>query len=1428
MYVCKKWFRLLALIGLITLTLPLAVDTPPAYGNDGDNQLSIPEKAELKYPNLGSTLDQMAAMVEEGELSARAAAEDAPVGQEESVAVTIYLSGNVDEVVRFLEDNGGSPRNVGEDYIEAYVPVTLLGQTSEQPGVIRVREIIPPQPAQSTPQIAGHGPQAHLSESWNRAGYRGQGVKVGIFAGGFEDFSGLMGTELPPTVMARCYTDIGVYTQALADCEVDGDHGTIVAESLMDIAPVVSLYIANPVSRGDLQAAADWMVSQGVSVINYSTSWTFDGPGDGTSPFSDSPLRTVDRAVAGDVIWVNLAGNYARSSWFGSYSDRDSDGFIEFNRDGVELNKVVLSEGDVIRSQLRWEGFWGFEGTDLGVILYDSDINPVWYSGDYQTGPLAGDFPIPWDFMRYEVPSDGDYYLAIHHYSGLVPHWIQLTVRGVASIEHYTENGSISNPAETANPGMLAVGAAPWYDPHTIEWYSSRGPTPAGRVKPDIVGATCGETALRPLNENNRGFCGTAQATSHVAGMAALVRQRFPHFTPPQVAAYLKNNAAQRESPDPNNTWGHGFAQLPPPLTAIAGNGPQALGSLPWNQAGYRGQGVKVGIIDGGFEGFRGLMGIDLPTTAMARCYTDVGVFTQDLADCEVDGDHGTIVAESLIDTAPEVSLYIARPRSRGDLQAAADWMVSQGVSVINYSTSWTFDGPGDGTSPFSDSPLRTVDRAVAGDVIWVNSAGNYARSSWFGSYSDRDSDGFIEFNRDGVELNKVVLSEGDVIRSQLRWEGFWGFEGTDLGVILYDSDINPVWYSGDYQTGPLAGDFPIPWDFMRYEVPSDGDYYLAIHHYSGLVPHWIQLTVWGVASIEHYTENGSITNPAESANPGMLAVGATPWYDTRTIEYYSSQGPAPDGRVKPDIVGATCGETALRPLNENSRGFCGTNQAAPHVAGIAALVRQAFPDYSPVQVANYLKDNAAQRESPDPNNTWGHGFAQLPSPLPPAAPTITTPITTGADWMTIAWAAPTDGGREAITSYDLRYIRSVSGETVESNWTVVADVGTPGSALQQHVLTGLTGSAPYGVQVRGVNIWGPGPWSATAIGTTAPTVAPGAPQYLTAGVAVDEARVDLSWTAPISSGGALITGYKIESSDDGGDPWVEVYTTTGAATSYTDEGADGNGPTFGAGVMRHYRVSAINSVGTGPPSNVAIATPDACRDPLGLLAIPVTKTGVWANDCDSEGRAGGFARYYSFTLAESKQVEINLTSSVDSYLLLRQGEGRDGVVVVENDNVGSRNFNSSINRMLAAGAYTVEATTYFAGQTGGFTLSVRPLQETEDLGPLTRSVDRSNSMWTSDYQSTQQGRGYARSYTFTLTAATHVVINLTSPKDPYLYVLRDGAVVHENDNVTTRNLNSRIDQTLQRGTYTIEATTYFPGQTGTFHLSIGYFGSSP
>ena len=141
--------------GEIPATVNGPADTPESIsilrsdGTGGDSQAPpIPDKGELKYPNLGSRLDGLVASVEGGQTTAEDSAKGAAVHSGASVAVTIYLSGSVDGVVAFLEENGGDPRNVGQDYIEAYVPVTLLGPVSDRTGVIRVREIIPPEPGQ--------------------------------------------------------------------------------------------------------------------------------------------------------------------------------------------------------------------------------------------------------------------------------------------------------------------------------------------------------------------------------------------------------------------------------------------------------------------------------------------------------------------------------------------------------------------------------------------------------------------------------------------------------------------------------------------------------------------------------------------------------------------------------------------------------------------------------------------------------------------------------------------------------------------------------------------------------------------------------------------------------------------------------------------------------------------------------------------------------------------------------------------------------------------------------------------------------------------------------------------------------------------------------------------------------------------------------
>ena len=253
--------------------------------------------------------------VESGEISPEEAARQAPLHRRDSVGVAIHLSGNVDGVVRFLVANGASNVSARDDYVEAYVPVLLLAGASEQPGVIRLRPIQPPEEPQSGSGIAGNGHAAHGSATWNQAGSTGKGIKLGVIDGGFGGFAELMGTKVPAVVHARCYRWLGEHSQELEHCG-GSTHGTVVAEAVIDIAPDVSLYTADPQSLGDPRDTVDWMISEGVSVVNHSRTWMFDGPGDGTSPSSVSPLNTVDRAVEAGSVWVNAAGNSGQHAWF--------------------------------------------------------------------------------------------------------------------------------------------------------------------------------------------------------------------------------------------------------------------------------------------------------------------------------------------------------------------------------------------------------------------------------------------------------------------------------------------------------------------------------------------------------------------------------------------------------------------------------------------------------------------------------------------------------------------------------------------------------------------------------------------------------------------------------------------------------------------------------------------------------------------------------------------------------------------------------------------------------------------------------------------------------------------------------------------------------------------------------------------------------
>ena len=512
-----------------------------------------------KYDGMAYLLNEIVRQYENGALTARAAAKQAPLHREQSVAVTFHIEEEyVRDVWDYLQANDIPAREPLEDehFIEAEVPVSLLAHASELPGVIVVKPIVPPQPAQFS--VGGQGATAHGARAWHSAGYRGQGVKVGVIDLEFQGFGGLQGSELPSSVQARCYTSSSSSSNLLSSCASDGPHGTAVTEVLYETAPGASYYISRVVSKGTVRSAVQWMVSQGVDVITTSIHWLWDGPGNGTSPYTNSPLRSINTGVSGGSVFTVAAGNEGRATWFGSFSDPDNDGELDFVT-GDECNAVSLSSGEEYGAQLRWQGTWRGASKDLDIYLLDSSLNIVASSENDQSGGSGDD---PFEAVFYTPSTSGTYCLRIKHQNGAFPSWVQLQSFSGETLERNTESHGLGNPAETKRSGALAVGASPWFNTNAYFVSSSRGPLPDGTIKPDIMGvsgiatASYGETAY-----------GTSFAAPHIAGLAALVKQRYPSRSPSSIASYLKTNALSRGT-KPNNSYGHGFAHLPAPPAA--------------------------------------------------------------------------------------------------------------------------------------------------------------------------------------------------------------------------------------------------------------------------------------------------------------------------------------------------------------------------------------------------------------------------------------------------------------------------------------------------------------------------------------------------------------------------------------------------------------------------------------------------------------------------------------------------------------------------------------------------------------------------------------------------------------------------------------------------------------------------------------------
>lgn len=111
------------------------------------------------------------------------------------------------------------------------------------------------------------------------------------------------------------------------------------------------------------------------------------------------------------------------------------------------------------------------------------------------------------------------------------------------------------------------------------------------------------------------------------------------------------------------------------------------------------------------------------------------------------------------------------------------------------------------------------------------------------------------------------------------------------------------------------------------------------------------------------------IVTPCDAKN--IVCVGAvTPELSHAS---FSSIGPSADGRIKPDIM-ALGGPAITFNQRSNPNTSNGTSFACPIAAGMITCLMQAFPNTSPLEIVQLLRQTASQNDTPD--NEMGYGIA--------------------------------------------------------------------------------------------------------------------------------------------------------------------------------------------------------------------------------------------------------------------------------------------------------------------------------------------------------------------------------------------------------------------------------------------------------------------
>jgi hypothetical protein len=240
-----------------------------------------------------------------------------------------------------------------------------------------------------------------------------------------------------------------------------------------------------------------------------------------------------------------------------------------------------------------------------------------------------------------------------------------------------------------------------------------------------------------------------------------------------------------------------------------------------------------------------------------------------------------------------------------------------------------------------------------------------------------------------------MTVQRGGFVQLDLQWAQPLFGVSTDLDLMLLNSTGLIIARSEDDNLASQD-----PFEFLQWDntTASAQAVRLVVGRFAGTAkPRFkfvhLENGATGISSVEYSDSvGGDIIGPTIFGHNGAATAGsvaAVPFNDANTPEYYSSHGPvtllfgpvngstpapplaSPQVLAKPDFAATDCVQnTFFGFLDGATWRFCGTSDAAPHAAAVAALLLQRQPSLTPAQVLSSLATSAAPVANGSPVST--------------------------------------------------------------------------------------------------------------------------------------------------------------------------------------------------------------------------------------------------------------------------------------------------------------------------------------------------------------------------------------------------------------------------------------------------------------------------